>query len=158
MPSSDVVPPFARCGNTDFWRPEGQTNDDLEVTFVDPVGMVVVQSMGGPDARKLLVLRGWFDEPYEGLFLAIHEALSEEESVPLNLWVRTILAAAGTSKKGKIVRLFAAMVPDAQRRIISGIIHWLTRIPRGWKGASKFVPADVGALGEALGSFGVHEC
>lgn len=158
MSSADVVPPFVRCGNTPFWRPEGQTNDDLNVIFVDPVGMVVVQSIQDPGTGNILLLRGWFDEPYEGIFMAIHEALPEDESVPLNLWLRTILAAVRTSKKNKIVRLFAAMVPEAQRKIISGIIHWLTRVPRGWKGDNQAVDSDVGAVWEALGSFDIHEC
>ena len=156
MPSSDVVPVFERCGNTFFWKPVEQTNDDLKVTFVDPVGMVVVQSSREGD--QLLVMRGWFDEPYEGVFQAIHDALPTDESVKLNIWLRTILAAVRTSKKVKVIGHFADMVPEAQRSIISGILHWLGRNVRGWKAESRVVRADAGELWEVLNDYGVHEC
>jgi hypothetical protein len=154
---SDEVPRFERCGNTDFWRPEGQTNDDLQVTFVDPVSMVVVTS--NPQQHdRLLVLRGWFEDFYSELFSKLHTALPENESVPLNLWIRTIMEALPGTGKAKIIRKFAEMHPEAQRTLISGILHWLTKVPEGWKADNRMIPAKLNPLWQLLNSAGIHEC
>lgn len=159
MPSSDVVPPFERCGNTSFWKPNDQTNDSLEVVFVDPVDILVVQTVREND--HLLQMAGWFDGPVEGLFMRLHKALPVDESVPLIIWLRSILDATKKvrkAKKGLIVRRFAAMLPEAQQRIVAGILHWLGKDREGWQAFTRPVPANVTALWEALNEVGVHEC
>lgn len=159
MSSEDDVPLFERCGNTSFWRPKGQTNDDLDVTFVDPVSIVVIKSSPEPKEELLvLVARGWFEESYSGLFEELHAALPTDESVALIIWLRTIIETLPKIGKDAIVRQFSKMLPESQRLIISGIIHWLTKIPRGWKADKKIIPADVKRLWTLLNSAGIHEC
>jgi len=155
----DVIPPFERCGNTAFWKPKAQTNDSLRVIFVDPVDILVVQTISEEDHLQFLV--GWFDGPVEGLFMRIHEALPPKESVPLIVWLRTILEFTRKTrkkKKNQIVQRFAAMPPEAQQRIVEGILHWLAKDREGWQAFMRPVPADAAALWEALNDVGVHEC
>lgn len=158
MASPDEVPLFERCGNTDFWKPKNQTNEDLEVTFVDPVSIVVIQSNLQPD-NQLLVMRGWFEESYDGFMMDIHQALPPEESIPLIIWLRAIMEALPKVGKGPIIRKFASLHPDAQKTLISAIIHWLTRLfQNGWKGDQRTIPANLDRLWELLNSAGISEC
>lgn len=158
MASPDDVPPFHRCGNTDFWRPKGQTNDDMTVTFVDPVGMVVLTTSRESQGKRL-VLRGWFQDFYPELFEELGAELPTKESEPLSSWIQAIMKAMPVTPKKDLLRDFAKLHPESQRRLISGILRWLAKVPKGWKGDRRDIGgSDLPALWKLLNSAGIHEC